>query len=318
MALPSQQNFLRKFLLALLSEPVVCNGYFRRFQIKDLAGFSRLSYFGGYPLYSKLIKAVPVNPDDHVLDIGPWTGLECFLLSEVYKKVSVAEPDSEIASQLRAIAQHYRTDDGRLASEALNIHQMGVGLRGVQSTLRLPGINAGTCSGLTLSGAFRPRLERRGLAPSNGSKCTVKRSVKFDVSGASEISDLLGHHFADRVFCNHVIRVIPQEPKLPVLLSSLASYCNNKGVLTWADSPAELTYALLEYVTFPDDSDALEELCEQHPGDREHPWVPYMTVSRIKKMISPLLPDFSFGIRTIVTRSQGIDQAAYLIVAKRK
>ena len=35
-----------------------------------------------------------------------------------------------------------------------------------KSTLRLPGINAGACSGLTLSGASRPRLQRRGLASS--------------------------------------------------------------------------------------------------------------------------------------------------------
>jgi len=47
-----------------------------------------------------------------------------------------------------------------------------------KSTLRLPGINAGACSGLTLSGAFTPRLERRGLAPSNGS-IAIKRLVKI-------------------------------------------------------------------------------------------------------------------------------------------
>ena len=38
-----------------------------------------------------------------------------------------------------------------------------------KSTLRLPSINAGACSGLTLSGASLPRLQRRGLARPNGS-----------------------------------------------------------------------------------------------------------------------------------------------------
>jgi hypothetical protein len=37
-----------------------------------------------------------------------------------------------------------------------------------KSTLRLPGMNAGACSGLTLSLASRPRLERRGFASANG------------------------------------------------------------------------------------------------------------------------------------------------------
>jgi hypothetical protein len=37
-----------------------------------------------------------------------------------------------------------------------------------KSTPRLPGMNAGACSGLTLSLDSRPRLERRGLASANG------------------------------------------------------------------------------------------------------------------------------------------------------
>src|SRR4030043_1016517 len=44
------------------------------------------------------------------------------------------------------------------------------------STLRLPGLRAWACSGLTLSGASLPRLKRRGLAPPNGS--TAKKAVK--------------------------------------------------------------------------------------------------------------------------------------------
>jgi len=42
-----------------------------------------------------------------------------------------------------------------------------------QSTLRLPGLKAVACSGLTLSGASLPRLQRRGLAPPNGSKNVI-------------------------------------------------------------------------------------------------------------------------------------------------
>jgi len=39
-----------------------------------------------------------------------------------------------------------------------------------KSTLRLPSINAGACSGLTLSGVSPPRLKRQGLASPNGSR----------------------------------------------------------------------------------------------------------------------------------------------------
>jgi len=41
---------------------------------------------------------------------------------------------------------------------------------GEKSTLRLPGLKARACSGLTLSRASLPRLQRRGLAPPNGSR----------------------------------------------------------------------------------------------------------------------------------------------------
>ncbi len=42
--------------------------------------------------------------------------------------------------------------------------------RSITSTLRLPGLKARACSGLTLSGASLPRLQRGGLALSNGSR----------------------------------------------------------------------------------------------------------------------------------------------------
>jgi hypothetical protein len=44
----------------------------------------------------------------------------------------------------------------------------------MKSTLRLPGLKAVACSGLTLSGASLPRLQRRGLAPPNGSQSEPK------------------------------------------------------------------------------------------------------------------------------------------------
>jgi hypothetical protein len=48
-----------------------------------------------------------------------------------------------------------------------------------RSTLRLSGLKAGACSGLTLSGASLPRLERRGLAPPNGSNPRQKDEAKL-------------------------------------------------------------------------------------------------------------------------------------------
>jgi hypothetical protein len=48
-----------------------------------------------------------------------------------------------------------------------------MGLMKKISTLRLSGLKAWICSGLTLSSAFLPRLKRQGLAPPNGSRGIV-------------------------------------------------------------------------------------------------------------------------------------------------
>ncbi len=55
------------------------------------------------------------------------------------------------------------------------------------STLRLPGLKARACSGLTLSGASLPRLQRRGLALPNGSNFSASLLKK----GTDELSSLL-------------------------------------------------------------------------------------------------------------------------------
>ena len=49
----------------------------------------------------------------------------------------------------------------------------------IKSTLRLPGLKARACSGLTLSRASLPRLQRWGLALSNGSTWIILPIVLF-------------------------------------------------------------------------------------------------------------------------------------------
>jgi formylglycine-generating enzyme required for sulfatase activity len=56
----------------------------------------------------------------------------------------------------------------RMDSPELKNEQPGESER--KPTLRLPGLKAWVCSGLTLSGASLPRLKRRSLAPPNGSR----------------------------------------------------------------------------------------------------------------------------------------------------
>jgi D-3-phosphoglycerate dehydrogenase len=62
-----------------------------------------------------------------------------------------------------------------------------------KSTLRLPGLKAGACSGLTLSRAPLPRLQRRGLARPNGS--TGRPDVRLvDLDFLLRFSDVVSIH----------------------------------------------------------------------------------------------------------------------------
>ena len=121
MALPTKQGFFNKFLMAIVENDELANAYFERFGIACFEKtpeeiwwqlVDKLSNYGGYEVRRRLIECVEIRPGDCVLDIGPETGMECFLLAEVYHKVLVAEPDAITPHLLRGIAEYYYTDDG--------------------------------------------------------------------------------------------------------------------------------------------------------------------------------------------------------------
>jgi len=176
----------------------------------------KLSYYGGYQARRRLIESIPIRADDYVLDIGPETGMECFLLAEVYKRVAVAEPDAETYNLLRGIAAHYITEDGRKASDVLQIRRAGIIPR---SSISSRTIEQGKPSNL----------------------------VWFDASGALDIRGVFGQNFADRIVCHHLIWAMPAKPRLSVLLKALSSYCKHGGTITWSEEFGELTPEADEY-----------------------------------------------------------------------
>jgi len=219
MALPSEKRFIEKLLLAIAGNKELWKAYLERFlrsgssgeisnKASEIADFLTSAY-GGYALRRKLIESVPINPNDCVLDIGPDTGVESFLLAEVYNRVLVAEPDATIPGLLREIAKYYRTEDGRKASEVLDIQRAGI----------IP-------PGLTL--------------PERDPNWKPEPPVEYDIRGAPDVSNIFGLHFADRVFCYNIGTFIPAEPQLLILLKALSSYCGQRGVITWCDQWVEL------------------------------------------------------------------------------
>jgi hypothetical protein len=167
------------------------------------------------------------------------------MLAEVYENVFVAEPDGRTAEVLKELAEHYITEDGRKAADVLVIKQAGIVPPGTKGLTNCEGVPHGP--------------------------------VFYDASGAKDIGEVFGTHFAGRIYLNHLAVMVPQEPKLKVLLEALASYCHTGGVITWCDSISELAGIAAGYAKSGSYPVRHNNLCK---------------LSEIEKHIAALLPGF--------------------------
>lgn len=284
MALPTEQEFFRKFFSAVMKNEKLAVAYCERFGIVYfektweeiwLQFVNKLSNYGGYNVRRKLIECVEIRPGECVLDIGPETGMEVFLLAEVYHKVLVAEPDSTTPYLLRGIANFYYTDDGRKASDVLDIQRMGI-------------------------------------IPPNSSRWKISRApkpsgiVSFDALGAPDIGDVFGRNFAGRILCNHIGWLMPTEPRLLVLLKALSSYCSPKGNITWCDEISELSQMVVDYIKYQRPTINVETRYYKY-----HACVAECSLNEIKKCIIELLSDFSITFQYLYKTGQIITTAIH-------
>ncbi len=272
MVLPTKQKFFEKFLQALSEDNELAKAYFERFGVVCEEKSSeeivcqiidKLSYYGGYEIRCKLIESIQVKPEDCVLDIGPETGMECFLLAEVYHKVLVAEPDTTTPSLLRGIAKHYLTEDGRKASDVLDIRRTGI----------IPPNSTWS----------RTDEDEKPSHP-----------VSFDARGAPDISQTFGLNFADRIVCHHIGLLMPGRPQLAVLLSALSSYCTPRGIITYTEEVSELEGMVEEYLV------SKGQRIRKHIYywfNSLHPSLVKYHPIKIKHCMAELLPSFNISLR---------------------
>lgn len=271
MALPTKQGFFDKFLSAIVENGELARAYFERFGIAyfektpEEIGWQlvdKLSNYGGYEVRRRLIECVEIRPGDCVLDIGPETGMECFLLAEVYRKVLVAEPDNTTPHLLRGIAEHYYTDDGRKASDVLDI-------------------------------------QRTGIIPPNSTWFTTNQDTKpsdlveFNARDAPDIHEIFGLHFADRIVCHHIGTLMLAEPQLTVLLSALSSYCNQGGIITYCEEASELEGMVQKYAEYKDYN---VSKYKYYRYKSLHHWLQFPP-SKMKTYMNKLLPDFNITLK---------------------
>jgi hypothetical protein len=269
--LPTKNGFFIKYLLSIIEDWELAKAYFERFRIEyinkaleDIYSqlVDKLSYYGGYEIRRKLTKCVEVQPSDCVLDIGPEMGMETFLLAEVYSKVLVAEPDAVTPYLLKGIAEHYHTEDGRRASDVMDI-------------------------------------QRAGIIPPNSTWSRAKQHAKpsgivdFDATGAPDIKEVFGLAFADRIVCHHIGTLMPVKPQLMVLLNALSSYCTKNGVITYCEETSELDGIILEYA---EHKGYHVPKYKYYKYKGLNNWLKFPT-TKLKTNIAELLPDFTVTLK---------------------
>ena len=271
MPIPTEKRFLNKYIKAIFQDEHLVTEYSKRFARKygqqtlfeslcDIV--ESLGLYGGYEVRRKLIEAIPIRPDECVLDIGPQMGMECFLLAEVYNGVLVAEPDATTAGLLKNIAEYYQTEDGKKASDVLDIRRAGI----------IP-VGSTDLAVLSDEGPIGPGLE-------------------YDARGAANIEDTFGRNFADRIFCHQICTLMPAKPRLLVLLNALSSFCNEGGVITWGEYPYEVEGVVQEYCKY-----ANLELRREKEKYHYRAVVLKYPMSEIKRHIKALLPDFDVAFK---------------------
>ena len=189
-------------------------------------------------------------------------GMECFLLSEVYNRVLVAEPDATTAILLKNIAEYYETEDGKKASDVLDIRRAGI----------IP-VCSTDLAVLSDEGPIGPGLE-------------------YNARGAANIEDTFGREFADRIFCHQICTLMPIKPRLLMLLNALSSFCDEGGVITWGEYLYEVEGVVQEYCKYTN-----LELRREKENYNYRAAVLKCPISEIKRHIEALLPDFDVAFK---------------------
>lgn len=120
---------LEKMSFSISSEHHLSDLYFRKWNIESKNIIDCLSASGLHGgIYSKVRSLANLKVNKHltVLNIGPETGFETFLLVELFNKVLVCDPDEDNLKLLEEIAKRYQTEKGVLANKRITFLPFGI------------------------------------------------------------------------------------------------------------------------------------------------------------------------------------------------
>lgn len=123
------EKITKKMSEAIISDNHLSKEYLKKWNIAPQDIVNQLSSAGLHGgIYSKVKSLNNLKIDENltVLNIGPETGFEVFLLAELFGRVIVCDPDEDNLILLKKIACAYQTEAGIPASEKITFLPLGI------------------------------------------------------------------------------------------------------------------------------------------------------------------------------------------------
>jgi hypothetical protein len=188
-----EQNFIKKWGLECLT---------------DVYDILNNNVQGGYDSHQHTM--LSASTGDSVLNVGPGMGFCVFLLTELFERVLVAEPDMENCSLLAGIANHYVTHKGKNAREIVKVYHAGIAI---------------TQEAVNYWNTKQELMKKRNLKGS---------ILNFSIQGAGQLKDFLEEKVS-RVYLHKVLSSLSISTDFETVISECRSFLKERGEITWSE-----------------------------------------------------------------------------------
>jgi len=120
---------LQKMSAVIVSDKKLTDMYFNKWNINgnDIVNqLSSVNLHGGTYSKNMSLKNIKFDFGSSILNIGPETGYEVFLLAELFANVHVCDPDEDNLALLKRISKKYYTEVGTRASDKTTFLPYGI------------------------------------------------------------------------------------------------------------------------------------------------------------------------------------------------
>lgn len=145
-----------------------------------------------------------------ILNIGPGMGFCVFLLSELFEKVYVAEPDGENCALLGNIAEHYQAGKNQKANNIVKIFHAGISITG---------------EAVKYWDMKSKLMKKRNLKGS---------ILNFDIKDAAELGAIF-HDKVSRVYFHKVLSSLSIANSFENIIAQCGAFLQAGGEITWSE-----------------------------------------------------------------------------------